>query len=477
MAYPKIALLLIISSLFAALAYADFDVTYSNINNRITIDENAQFRVTIYNDEQFTREYRIKNTNYPNWDVKTNPIVNPILIEVAPGNNKTVDLYIRPNRKYVAQGSYRLNIEVIEEATGDKKIFQPKVGVVGTDELNPEYVTTIIPSTDFPSEITPDMPLDFWIKLRNLNEKNISDAKLIVSSRLLYEEIDLDIAPKEEKIIEIKKPLDPKTDPMEDTLTVSVIYEGGNAFEPLMKKYSVKPYSSITDTTEIKKGFLTKKVTTTFTNKGNIPFDGRLNIDTAAFARLFSSTRPKAEVIKEDGELQFSWPVELAPQESYSVVVKENYLSLFILIIIIIAVALVAYVKRSPLVVKKKIIETETSEGGLAKAKILIEIKNRTGKKISKISVVDKVPKLLQLEKHTTIGSMQPSKVKKNSKHETLLLWELEELMPGEERVINYYVKTDLNILGGLTLQPSLAKFDEKGSLRSVRSNRVILKL
>ena len=135
------------------------------------------------------------------------------------------------------------------------------------------------------------------------------------------------------------------------------------------------------------------------------------------------------------------------------------------------------YLKRAPIVIKKEVTETDTTEGGLAKAKILITVKNRSLKKVEDISIVDKIPKLLDIDKHTTIGSMTPKKIKKNKKHETLILWQLEELTAGEERVINYYIKSNLKILGGLTLQAAHAKYKDKGKMRATRSNRYIVKV
>ncbi|MBD3163839.1 hypothetical protein GF323_01450 [Candidatus Woesearchaeota archaeon] len=480
MSYRKTTIALWIALILAvAAAYGAFSADITPIKNRITLDENAEFSIEIKNTETYKQTFRIDGSpSYPDWSVRTMPIIRPITLEVPAKSNESINILIKPNRKYVTVGSYRVNIEVATQYGEEETILlQPKIGIISSDEIIKEYVPTVTAETNFPSEVNPSEKLKFRLTLENQNRLNMSMAKLIISSKLLEEEIELRLAPREEKVIDIEKDLDPKLKPFKDLLTVRMIYEGEEILGPYYRRYELVPYSRITEETDVQKSFLKTTKTVIFTNKGNIGFQGRLSVPTTHIKRFFGSTKPKAEVVRKGGMLAYSWEKSLRPYESFSVQVKTNYLSLLILVIIIIALAVFLYIKRSPIYIKKQVTEIDSQEGGISKAKILINVKNRSEKKISEIAVIDKIPKLLDVEKHTTLGSLKPKKIRKNKSHETLILWDIDELMPGEERVISYYVKSSLQILGGFTLQAVMAKFRERGQLRSIRSNRVFIRV
>ena len=109
--------------------------------------------------------------------------------------------------------------------------------------------------------------------------------------------------------------------------------------------------------------------------------------------------------------------------------------------------------------------------------KVLLTVRNRSTKQIGKVTVVDQLPKLLHMEKHAVLGSLKPKRIKQSKDKSTLILWEIDELGVGEERVINYHIKSNLKILGGITLNPAIASFKSQGREIKTKSNKVSLKL
>ena len=78
-------------------------------------------------------------------------------------------------------------------------------------------------------------------------------------TKIYFEEtLNLDIAPLEEKIIDITKKFDPKTKPSKDNVYMELRYED-KKIDDYTKNFEVVAYSEITDTTDTKKGILTKK--------------------------------------------------------------------------------------------------------------------------------------------------------------------------------------------------------------------------
>ena len=76
---------------------ATFDVTVAPITKRITIDEFAKFQITIKNNlRDQADEYRISNLNFPTWDVRTDPIANPITLPVPSQLSASIEIVVDP---------------------------------------------------------------------------------------------------------------------------------------------------------------------------------------------------------------------------------------------------------------------------------------------------------------------------------------------------------------------------------------------
>ncbi len=459
-----------------SVAAVEYSVDITAIKDRISVDDTAKFTLTVNNAEDTAQTFRIKASlsDYLKWNVYTVPLANPILLDVDASSNASVNLSVKPIKKYVgSSGSHFVNLEVLPKNSEEKIIKQAKIGLIdsGVEPIN--YVPTVTAKTTFPDTVDPSKELRFTVTLTNQNKLDITDAKLSLSSAFLDEELTLSLGPREEKIIEVNKKLDPKTAPQQDTLSINLDYEGKPVFSTQFKNYDITSYSEITQKRSVSKGFLSTTESVTFTNKANIPVRTTVSVPTTAVKKFFGSASPEPQITKEGNMYYYTWDVELAPYESFSVEASENYVILFVIALAAIAILVLLYINRSPLVLHKKVTDTEHKEGGITKLKILVNVKNRTDKKLKHIVIVDKVPKLLSIDKHTTIGSLTPSKIKKNSKHDTLIRWDVGELMPGEERVISYYLKSDLHILGGMTLQPAMATFKIAGKKWTPRSNRV----
>ena len=449
----------------------NFDAEISPIKDKINLEGAAEFKITLFNNEDTEQLFKVRTIDYPRWFLYFVPDVNPKVIEVMPNANASAVLLLDPNQNYIGkQGSHFVNLEITAMTSGETKIIQPKVGIVELGSIIREYVPTVTVEVQLPGQVNPGEDFDFKVTLKNQNKLNITNAKLVISSKLINEEIPLNILPLEEKTVKVEQGVDPKTPPSGDMMTVDLWFDG-KSVDKVVKDYQIIGYSKLTDDSSVKTSLLQKSNTITFTNKGNVAFDGQLRVETSFWKKLFTSTNPKAAAIKEAGKRFYVWDATLEPFESKTVTVRENYLGITILIVAIALIALIIFMKRSPIQVRKEVTVTHTDAEGISKVKILLNIKNRSHMKMDDISVIDKVPKLLDIEKHTTLGSMRPSKLIKNKKHETLILWKLEELQNGEERVITYHLQSHLKIIGGLTLQPAMAEFRVNGKVVKTRSN------
>jgi hypothetical protein len=58
-----------------------------------------------------------------------------------------------------------------------------------------------------------------------------------------------------------------------------------------------------------------------------------------------------------------------------------------------------------------------------------------------------------------------------------LVVWDIESLSPSEERVITYFLRSKLKIIGGFNLQPAVVKYKINNSEARMKSNIAIVKL
>ena len=101
-------------------------------------------------------------------------------------------------------------------------------------------------------------------------------------------------------------------------------------------------------------------------------------------------------------------------------------------------------------------------DSGISKMKVLLHVKNRTGKVIDNILVTDRIPHIAEIIKDFEVGTLKPEKMIKHEKQGVLLRWTFSQLEPYEERIITYMVKTKLNIVGGFCLPSAMVKFKNK---------------
>ena len=71
--------------------------------------------------------------------------------------------------------------------------------------------------------------------------------------------------------------------------------------------------------------------------------------------------------------------------------------------------ALVAYLLlRSPIVLKKKAKIVNTKEGGISELKIILSVKNRSGKHVNNVRIIDIIPRLAEFIEKVYEGTLNP---------------------------------------------------------------------
>jgi hypothetical protein len=317
---------------------------------------------------------------------------------------------IKPNAKYVAQGAYQVTVTIESVSSGESITVEPRISVVSSKDTNQGYVPTVTASTNFPETVDPRKQVSFNIVLTNQNKLNIQGAKLILSSQFMNEEKTINLAPEEEQIVEVSIKFDSSINPVQDKLQIRLLYNDKDVFSPIVKSYSIASFSDISQTMTEKKTFMGKAREYTIVNNGNSAYTAPIRIEVSPIRKIFSSTQPKGKFMKENGKYYYSWDANIPPQSKTTVTVKENYSSLLLLILLIGLVAAFLMVKKKTMAITKEVAEVDSEDGHLSRVKVILNVKNVSGKAVQNISVIDKIPNLLALEKDTAIGSLKPAK-------------------------------------------------------------------
>lgn len=461
---------LVFSLILSAVNAASFDITTEAIKDRIIVNEFATYKIAVKNNLQVKDEYRIYTLDFPTWGMRTDPIVNPITLELAPGEEGSVEVLIDP-LKIKDIGAYDVNVNVRSKVLDIAVPIQLKVTILSTDPLMQGYVPTVITSVGIPDKIDPRKEIPIKIVLNNQNRINYSSMEIRISGNLMQETIATTLDPKEEKTLEAKKTIDPLTAPQQDNVVIAVFAEG-RPISQVTKRIDVLEYKD-QQLFEEKKGFLKTKSTYRFASN-NEDYKGALKVKATLLSSIFSSTEPNARVVREQGKMYYEWEVKLENKEMY-VTVTKNFVPLVIALIMVIAVAIFYFAFRSPLTMIKEANNIAKKDEGVSELIVVLHITNRGQSKISEIEVSDYIPGLVGIGSDVPIGSLQPTRVLRHEKKGTTIVkWAIDKLDPSEERVLSYKIESKLPILGSFSLPVAKAEFKASGKkLQKSFSNRL----
>jgi len=469
----RLILFTIIFSMYILLVNAaSFDATPVTINNRIIIDEFATFKIEIKNNLDRNDEYRIYSLDFPTWDIRTDPIGNPITLELGPNEEGSVEIVVDP-LKIKEIGTYQVNVNVKSKLTDDLVSVPLKVTILSTDTLIQGYVPTVVTGVEIPEKIDPRNDILIIISLNNQNIIDYPDLIITLESNLIKQTITTELGPKAEKTLEIKVNLDPLTEPQADQLIVTVFKGDRKIINPIVRKMEVIEYSKKELINEDYKFLLTRSTYNIVSNNNN--YKGKFNVETTLFQSIFSSTNPKSNIIKENGIRYYSFDTELK-NNNFQVTITRNYIPLLAAILLLLAAIAGYFLFRSPLTMLKEAKSITKRDGGVSEMTIILHIKNRNQDKINEIEISDYIPGLVSVGGDVPIGSLRPTKILNHEKKKTTIVkWTIDNLDASEERVLSYKVKSKLSILGSFSLPAARAVFKFRGKAMTSASNRLII--
>lgn len=440
----------------------DYSVEFSPSQQSIDQDEIARYNMTILHDYPNLEFFEVYSPEVL-WDIRT---IAPL--HVKPGKPFTTVLTIQPLN--INPGLYGVPIHVKRTGTSQLKKALLYMEVSGPPATH-TYLPAVRGTVEIPALVDPRNDIPITVNLENQNRRNLSEISIKVRSNVINQDYTVSLNPLERKTFKLTAQVDSQTHPQRDTLKVSVVAtekDRGYKFDLPFVDYEIVSYGQLTPAIEVSKSFLRTARVITLTNNANILLEEPFAYPVPWYARIFSKTDPKARV--EAGS--FVWDVKINVGNSRQVRVVTNYRPLAVIILLAAILLIAYYVFRSPLVIRKSAAVLSTREGGISELKILLELKNRSGKPLRSVSIIDIVPRIAELIKEYDVGTLTPSNVIRHERKGTIIKYEVGDIMPREERVISYKVRSSLSILGGVSLPEAVSKFNlASGKERTTSSN------
>lgn len=465
-------LLLILALLIVSCSFiyaADFSVTYTPKTDTIYGNEIAYYSFSITNTgltDDRIQIYTISAT----WDLSQTLISIPkqntvdFILEITPLDNKLTGPYLVP-----------LTIKSL--STGKIETLNVYLYVKASNATVLEYIPNVkmdVNVNNGNSEIDPRQKIPIEISLENRNPLDIKELKILIISDLFNKEFTTTLSPLDRKTNQILFELDPFYPPGKHTINVKILKDNQTINEA-NKEVEILSYSDI-DIEQMKvNGFLSSTETITLINHGNYEAIKQIKVPMGFFQKTFTTTSVKYISLNENGINYISWNVPLTPEDKEVIVIKTNYSILLIIALIIIALIILYYIFRSPVLLYKKAKIVTSTEEGTSEIKVKLHIRNRSGKIIKNIKIMDKYPKITEVEAESVLGTTAPTKLLSADKTSSILMWTLESLEPYEERLFTYKLKSHLKIIGNINLPEAKVKFLTKTGERSYMSDGVYL--
>jgi hypothetical protein len=466
-------LLLTLAPVFAA----RLNVTVVPIKAEILPGETAVFDVLIENMETSSVDLKYSFSEDPSWSIITTPIYHQNSIKIAPRDIAVTTIQITPTatvpngRRYTYPAQLRSNTENDTQIVGLELFLKNPL-------RDYNYLPVVEIDADLDSDLDPRKVGTLTLNLRNYNPLNIS--KLIIDLNTSVnpandQHLVLTLGGLERRKMEVTLSYDPLQPPVKDYIRVSAYIPDRNAtIEPSIKELQLLPYNEVTREKTQKDSFMKTTIMLYYFNNGNVNKIEHIRVPTSLFKDIFTQTNPKATTIREAGVRYMSWDFDLVPQETRSVQISINYKPLFIFVAVALVVIILYFVFRSPVVIRKVVTNLQKEEHEVSRVKVLIHVRNRSGRIIENVEVIDRLPHIAMLENEFPVGTMQPQKVIRHEHKGTFVKWVIPGLEAYEERIISYRMNSKLPIIGGLMLKPTIVKYKNKmGGVSKSYSNRI----
>jgi len=476
----KLTTIFLILLLTLTMASAAFELSVESVKDRIKQGDTAEVKLTLTNTGSAAALFQLEKP--AKWRLKSEPLSDYFSgISVAAGESKTTNLFMTPESDLMI-GVYAVDLKITESATNETQTVSPRIYVESGEKV--DYVPNLqVPVRKITNagkdstEINPQEPITIMLMIENQNSLDIPDYTIkLDGGSLIKEEATSKIGPYGNDTQSWTVKIDDYVPPQKIDLRITLL-RGGEIIKEFIEPITIgKVDKDLQQSTATEKKFLSKITTINITNLGNVEKTGEITLKTSWINRMFSSTKPEADVKTIDDSKYYAWEVTLQPSQSTTLQRKTSYVSLAIIIIILIAIWIFFAFINPEVVIKKRIVNVSRSEGGVSEIKLLLLVKNMSNKNIRNLRVLDIIPNIAAFIKEDLPGTIPPKKIRAFVSG-TEIEWGIPEIYRNEERIIRYKIRTKLSILGDVRLPNAEVSYElPNGRRKTSYSDKGVVK-
>jgi len=302
------------------------------------------------------------------------------------------------------------------------------------------------------------------VLVRNKENTFIEGLSLKLSSPLFDSVQKISLKPYE--VVKVRIPFDQET--VKSLSAGAYVLNADAEFQGVKQHWEgVLNYVEKKDISEIKstEGFVIRKTAISQTNEGNVPENVRIEMTKDVLSRLFTIFSFEPQTSERSGFfVTYSWEKRLEPSSSLTVTATTNYTLPLVFLVLIIAIAVfVTMVMRTNVTLHKRVSFVKTKGGEFA---LKVRLHLKANKYVENIQIIDRLPGMTVL--YDQFG-IKPDKIDPATRR---LIWKVDRLNAGEERVFSYIVYSKIKVVGRFELPSAAAIFERDGKAQEVSSNR-----
>lgn len=419
-----------------------FPASINVLDRTATADDPAEFKVEVENDFVNQRSFRVSSISSPPPTGSWFSYGNSQTIEA--GNSTTFSIMVSPPKTAIQQ-NYRFNVNVRTlEGENHEKLSsyfsvksQNDIKIMSTEISSQSYK----PGNQLFSNITvfnsASSPLNYEVEASAFN-KTSSKSSAIASGSSREHGFSLKI-PEE-------------TVPGEYESNLSIIREGQKK-DSVIQSFEVKPIKNTEFSTIKDDRIFEYSESIKATNNGNSEARIELNKTLPGYITPLTSFNTTPDRIEDvTGGSTYYWSFDVPPGEKAAVSYKTRYWPPLVILSLLFTGLILLKRLYEGVVFSKHV--RRTDEG----IKVHLELENRSNHEIDKLKVKDFVPDIASVDEEFPMAKP----VIRKTNNGTRLVWEIESMNPGEQRVFEYTIKPLVEVEGGVTLPKAKLEIEEQ---------------
>jgi len=452
-----IPLVLAISFALPSAEAALIDITSHDINVA-EWDETTSYSITVQNNDEKPHTLRLRAASLGWGDI----LFDNNLLYLMPGASQTVNAKVSPPRD-VRIGIYDIQIMAID----DQELSIRGIGflrLIVNSELPHIEANFITGSAIDPGPTDVDLIVKNTGALSHTSLKGIFTTPFSESQSFDIGFLDIEDAKLLwQGVLDIPYNTEPNVYPF-----TFIVYQDGVEVSRTTKYLNIKEKETVQVDDIVSSNFLQEKHKLILTNVGNVDAENSYQVQMSTFDRIFTTSRPAASVESLPVGKQVSWNYNLAQGESVEIKYMISYVPfLEIALSMVLLFYVLAWYYRQDVSITKEI----ESHGDSLKVRVTAKLNFCPN--LKSVVVEDYVPTPLKLGQK--FSPVHPKAIKQEA-GKVKLIWRLDNLYPGDERVFTYTMKSSLGVIGDVLLPAAKAKTHIDGESKVFYSNRVAMK-